>query len=893
MLAPVGPEDPIPVTPGFRMNEPLHRLHDLGQSIWYDNIRRALLDSGRLRELVEQFAVTGVTSNPSIFERAISGSGDYDVRLREALAAGMTDAEELFWKLAVADIQDAADVLRDVYDASAGADGFVSLELPPRLSRDAAGSVEFGAELFARLDRPNVMIKVPGTREGVEAIEELIYRGVHVNVTLLFSLSQWQAVSESYIHGLERRAAEGGDLRVASVASYFISRIDNKADERLPDPLHHHLGVASAQLAYAAYQRVLASARWQRLADRGARPQRLLWASTSTKDPLLPETFYVQALAAPGTVNTMPEATLLAFARSGELDGVLPVDGGDARSWVRRAADHGVELEPLGRVLQEEGDAAFGEAFERLLACIRVKADAMRSNARPGLRRLGPITHEVEAALADLTGRDAVRRLWRRDHTLWQEDPTEVADRLGWLLVPGEMEAEVERLRRFTRDARADGLTHALILGMGGSSLFPLVIARTFPASDGGLELHVLDSDDPTAIRRVERDLPLERTLVVASSKSGTTAETRSLLEYFWNVLRRPEHFAVITDPGTPLARLGRERRFRAVFRARADIGGRYAALSHFGLVPAALAGVDVAELLHRAGRMAAASADCVPDAENAGLQLGATLAGAVRAGRDKLTLVIDGRVAALGAWIEQLIAESTGKRGVGIVPVVGEPLGAADVYGNDRIFVGIGVDPVLLEPLADAGHPVVALPFDELADLGAEVLRWEIATALAGAALGINPFDQPDVEVAKDAARKALEAGAQPVATRTVDELLDELEAGDYLAIQAYIDPEDPVTAELERVRTILRDRHRVATTLGIGPRYLHSTGQLHKGGPGSGVFLQLVPGVDEDLAIPGERFGFRALEKAQAAGDLQALHDRGRRAGRVDLADLRKVHP
>jgi transaldolase / glucose-6-phosphate isomerase len=873
------------------VNAPLQQLHDLGQSIWYDNIRRALLDSGRLAEYVDEYAVTGLTSNPTIFERAISASSDYDAALREALDRGVDDPEALFWDLAVRDIRDAADVLRSVHDESDGADGFVSLELPPRLSRDTKGSVELAVELFARLDRPNVMIKVPGAPEGVDAVEELSARGVHVNVTLLFSLPQWQAVSDAYLRGLERRAAEGKDLRVASVASFFISRIDNKANDRLPGDLHNSLGVASAQLAYAAYSDMLASQRWSRLAERGARPQRLLWASTSTKDPALPETFYVRALAAPGTVNTMPEATMLAFARSGEVDGVLPDDGGDAGTWAARAAEHGVELDALGRELQDEGDAAFAESFDRLLACIRVKADALRSDIATGLRRLGRVDDVVHAVLADLTGRNAVQRLWQRDQTLWSDDPTEVADRLGWLSAPEEMEAEVGRLQAFAVQARADGLTHALVLGMGGSSLFPLVVASAFPTSAEGLELAVLDSDDPAAIARTERALPPDHTLVIASSKSGTTAETRSLLEHFWARSGRGEHFAVITDPGTPLAELGAARGFRAVFEARADIGGRYAALSHFGLVPAALAGVDVAEVLERAGRMAVASADCVRSEDNAGLQLGATLAGAARAGRDKLTLVIDARFAAFGAWIEQLIAESTGKQGTGIVPVVGEPLGAHDVYGDDRLFVGIGVDPARLTPLADAGHPVLTLPLDEPVDLGAEVLRWEIATALAGAALGINPFDQPDVEAAKDAARNALASGVKPVELRQVDELLDQLVSGDYLAIQAYVDPHDPLVAELERIRVILRDRHRVATTLGIGPRYLHSTGQLHKGGPATAVFLQLVTDADGDIAIPGERFGFATLEQAQAAGDLQALWDRGRRAGRVHIDDLRRV--
>ena len=872
------------------MNERLQQLHGLGQSIWYDNIRRALLDSGRLREYVDELSVTGVTSNPTIFEQAVSGSSDYDTGLREALDRGVSDPEELFWDLAVRDIQDAADVLRSVYEDTGGKDGFVSLELPPRLSHDMNGSVDLGMDLFARLDRPNVMIKVPGTSEGVGAIEELIYRGVNVNVTLLFSLPQWEAVSEAYLRGIERRAAEGAALRVASVASFFISRIDSKANPLLPDDLHNRLAVASAQLAYAAHHRLMADDRWQRLARGGAVPQRLLWASTSIKDPALPDTFYVEALAAPGTVNTMPEATLRAFAGAGQVAGVLPLDGGDAQAWVQRAAEHGVELESLGQQLQAEGDASFSEAFDRLLHCISVKAAASQSPILR-VRRLDPVHDAVDAALADLKDRDAVGRMWRRDNTLWQDEPTDVADRLGWLSLPDDMENDLPRLRQFAHQVRADGLTHALVLGMGGSSLFPLVVARTFAATADGLELHVLDSVDPAAISRTQHALPLEHTLVIASSKSGTTAETRWLLEYFWEVIGNAEQFAVITDPGTPLAKLGVDRGFRAVFEAHPDVGGRYAALSHFGLVPAALAGVDVAELLQRAGRMAAASADCVAADDNAGLQLGATLAGAARAGRDKLTLLVDDRFAAFGTWIEQLIAESTGKHGTGIIPVVDEPLGPPGVYGHDRIFVGIGVHPAWLQPLAEAGHPVVGFPLDNPLDLGLEVLRWEIATSLAGAHLGVNPFDQPDVEAAKDAARTALDAGVQPVAKQAVEGLLDQVHDGDYLAIQAYVDPADPVVAELQEVRVALRDRLGVATTLGVGPRYLHSTGQLHKGGPNTVVVLQALGETDHDLGIPGEKFGFTTLRDAQAAGDLQALQSRGRRAARVDLEDLRKV--
>ncbi|MBW3665593.1 MAG: bifunctional transaldolase/phosoglucose isomerase [Actinobacteria bacterium] len=872
------------------MDTPLHQLQQFGQSVWYDNIRRALLTSGELDRYTRDYAVSGVTSNPTIFERAISGSDDYDDALRTAVDRGLGDPEELFWDLAVDDIRDAADVLRDIYDRTDGADGFVSLELPPRLSRDTDGSIDLAVQLYDRVDRPNVMIKVPGTPAGVPTIEELIFRGVNVNVTLLFSLPQWRAVADAYVRGLERRFEDDLDLDVASVASFFISRIDGKANDRLPADLRNLLGVASGHLAYVAYRDLLRSDRWRVLEEAGALPQKVLFASTSTKDPQLPETYYVEELAAPGTVNTMPEGTLVAVAKADGIGQPLSEDASGAEEVTRRAEDAGVDLEDLGRELQEEGDQKFADSFERLLACIEDKVEELERDTSEA-SRLGPPSARVSEVVEDLSRRDAARRLWQRDHTLWQDDPTEVADRLGWLDSPEEMEGRVDELQAFTKQAVADGLTHALVIGMGGSSLFPIVVRDALNGSDEALELEVLDSIDPDAIARVADRLPLDSTLVLASSKSGTTVETRSLLEWLWDQDRDPQRFAVVTDPGTDLAELARERGFRRVFENRSDIGGRYSALSYFGLVPAALAGVDVAELLHRAGRVATGCAGCVEPPNNPAVQLGAVLAGAALAGRDKLTLVVDDRLAAFGLWVEQLIAESTGKHGTGIVPIVDEPLAAPEMYGDDRLFVGIGADPTRLSALAEAGHPVVDLRVDDAVDLGGEVMRWEIATALAGAALGINPFDQPDVETAKDAARAALDEGAPDVGPEPLAPLLAQVGTGDYLALQAYLDPEDERLADLQRVRVALRDRHRIATTLGVGPRYLHSTGQLHKGGPNTGVFVQVVTDHERDVEIPGESFGFATLERAQAAGDLQALRDRGRRAIRVPLDELLAV--
>ncbi len=890
---------------------PFYEMQELGQSVWYDNIRRSLIDSGQLARYLEQYAITGVTSNVTILERVISGSDDYDDALREAIEEGVDDAEEVFWDLILRDVQDAADLLRGIYVASDGMDGFVSLDLPPRLAHDTDASVQMAAALFERLDAPNIMLKVPATSEGVAAIEELIYRGINVDATLLFSLSQWEAVVEAYMRGLESRLEEGRDLHVASVASFAISQIDVEANERLPEPLQNRLGVACGRLAYAAYRRWLVSERWKRLAEAGAHPQRLLWAGAARKDPMLPETYYAIALLAPDTINAMPEQTLVAmseerlfeaggehgtpFATDGEME-PLSEEPGEAKAVVSTACDEGVDLEELGRELQEEGDQKLVDCFDRLLKSIESKFALLRAGPRRPWRELRSVREAVEETREELTTRDAVRRLWHRDHTLWQEDPAGVTDHLGWIVVPQEMEAYTEALRAFTDAAVSDGMTHALLLGMGGSSLFPFVVARTFDPAENALELHVLDSVDPAAIRRVERTLPLERTMVIASSKSGTTLETRSLLAWLWEHYGEPDRFVVITDPGTPLAELGRERNFRRVFQTRrdiSDIGGRYSALSFFGLVPAALAGVDIAELLQRAGRMAAASADCVRAESNKGLELGAILAGCARAGRDKLTLVVDERFASFGLWIEQLIAESTGKQGSGIVPVVGEQLGPLEVYGDDRLFVAIGGQAAALESLADAGHPALVLDLDERVDLGAEVLRWEIATALSGAAMRINPFDQPDVEASKKATQEALDEGVPEVECQPLQPLLDQLESGDYLAIQAFVDPEADVLAELERARIALRDRYGVATTLGIGPRYLHSTGQLHKGGPNNAVFVQVIGEDEDDPPIPGEDFGFSTLKRAQAAADLQILKSRGRRAGRVALDELIEVGP
>jgi transaldolase / glucose-6-phosphate isomerase len=865
---------------------PLKQLHEAGQSIWLDNIRRALLESGTLARYISSLWVTGLTSNPTIFEHAIAGSSDYDQAILERLDKGLT-GEALFFALALEDIVAAADLFRPVHEASGGRDGFVSLEVSPTLADDAEATIAEAKRLHGQAGRPNVFIKVPGTEAGVTAIEELIFAGIPINVTLLFSREHHQAAAEAYLRGLERRQEAGQSLDVASVASLFISRWDVASAPKLPPELRNRLGIAVGQRAFKAYRELLASQRWTRLAEAGANPQRLLWASTSSKDLSLPDTYYVTALAADETVNTMPEATLLAFGHHGSLGELLTADGGDAEEVIAGAEAAGVSVDALAAQLQIEGRDFFDESFVKLLKSIDDKAASLREAYEPEVERLGALAAAADAATADLTRRDATRRIWALDHTLWGKDPSEISNRLGWLVSPHEMAEQVDDLTAFVQQAREDGYTHALWSGMGGSSLFPQVLQQAFGVGKEGLDLEVLDTSDPGTVHRFAEELPLDKTLLFFASKSGGTLETRSHLAFFWERLGNPAQFAVVTDKGTELDTLATDRGFRRVFHNNPNIGGRYSALSHFGIVPGALLGVDIAELLSRAGYMLAAAGACVAPKDNPALRFGAVLGSAAKQGHDKCTLLMTDGVAAFSGWLEQLIAESTGKHGVGILPVAGEDLGPPEVYGEDRLFVSLG-ETKGAEALVAAGHPLVTLDYEDRFSIGSEVVRWEYAIAMAGAVLGINPFDQPNVEAAKAAAAKVLAEGMPDIPVEPVENMLSQVKPGDYIAIQAYIDTQSPDIERLQKVRMSLRDRYRVATTLGIGPRYLHSTGQLHKGGSTTGVFLQAVGDDPTDLPIPGKPFGFSQLKHAQAAGDYLALKDRGLRVARVALDEL-----
>ncbi len=518
---------------------------------------------------------------------------------------------------------------------------------------------------------------------------------------------------------------------------------------------------------------------------------------------------------------------------------------------------------------------------------------------------LGSVARAVQARLERFSADNATYRLWARDPSLWASEPvSELADRMGWLNLPAKMELESERLLGFAHQVRQDGYRRVLLLGMGGSSLAPEVFQRTFGNGDGFPALEVVDTTHPDAVAGVLARLDTRRTLVVVSSKSGGTVETLSLFRILWSHLAAASdapgrHFVAITDPGSALEALGREHGFREIFGGLPEVGGRYSALSVFGLVPAALIGLDIDRVLGHARAMAVACA--TPD-DNPGLELGAALGELAAAGRDKLTFLTSPGVAAFPDWLEQLVAESTGKDGTGIVPVVGEAAVDADRYGSDRVFVELTLDDEpdearshLLGELAAAGHPVLRVTLTSPFELGGEIFRWEVAVAMASAVLGVNPFDQPDVQLAKDLARRALagddgggratprDPAAEPASA--VGSWLEAAVAGDYLAIQAFLEPREDTATALAGLRRRLEDATGLATTLGWGPRFLHSTGQLHKGGPASCRCLQLVDEPRQDLAVPEADATLRRLVRGQADGDLEALRRRGRQVLRVDL--------
>jgi len=925
---------------------PLKELQNHGQSIWLDFLARGFIAKGELKALIERDGVRGVTSNPSIFEKAIGSSDEYDSAFEKLLKGGDRSVIDLYEAVAIEDIQNAADVLKPVYDELDGHDGYVSLEVSPYLALDTEGTLNEARRLWQAVSRKNLMVKVPGTREGLPAIEQLTAEGISINITLLFSQKVYAQVLEAYISGLEKFAATGGDIsRVASVASFFVSRIDTAVDRQLDDKiaaandddrkaqlatLKGKVAVANAKLAYQHYKKVIASDRWKALEAKGARVQRLLWASTGTKNKAYSDVLYVEDLIGKDTVNTVPPATLDAFRDHGKVRDTLEENVQEAEGILSGLMLAGISLDAITDHLVEDGVRLFSEAADQLLGAVAAKrARMLGAKIDTQALSLGDdLTRSTKALTDDWRAEGKGRRLWKRDASVWTSH--DEAKWLGWLDAVQREQEELPLYWRFADAVKRAKFTDAVVLGMGGSSLGPEVLATTFKQVKGFPKLHILDSTDPAQVRRVEKSINLTRTLFIVSSKSGGTTEPNALMDYFFARVEKVSgqkpgvHFIAVTDPGSSLEKVARERNFIHVFHGEPSIGGRYSVISPFGLVPAAAAGIGLEKFLESAGAMAHACGADVPPHENPGIQLGLALGAAARAGRDKVTLSASPQIADFGAWTEQLIAESTGKNGRALIPLADEPLGKPDVYGDDRVFVDLALkgdtsrEPAL-KALEQAGHPVIRIAVTDVAHIGQEFFRFEMATAVAGSVIGVNPFDQPDVEAAKVKTRELTaafeksgelpqeeplvtdgnlavytdrnnadvlrEAGADGTVESWLKAHFSRIESGDYAALLAYIDHNDKDIAALQKARLAIRDTKRVATCVGFGPRFQHSTGQAYKGGPNTGVFVQITADDAKDLPVPGQTASFGIIKAAQARGDFDVLTERDRRALRLHI--------
>ncbi|MBC7579728.1 MAG: bifunctional transaldolase/phosoglucose isomerase [Tardiphaga sp.] len=928
---------------------PVKALESHGQAVWLDFLARGFIAKGDLKKLIDTDAVKGVTSNPSIFEKAIGSSDEYDAPIAKALQSGDLAVAELFEQIAVEDIQHAADVLKPVYDQFKGTDGFVSLEVSPYLALSTEGTVVEAQRLWKNVARKNLMVKVPATDQGLPAIQHLIGEGISINVTLLFAQQTYRDVAEAYLAGLEHYVAGGGDpTHVASVASFFVSRIDAQVDKQLDekiaklnDPIEKarltalkgKVAIANAKLAYQDYKKMFSGARWDKLKAKGAQPQRLLWASTGVKSKDYRDTLYVEELIGPNTVNTVPPATLDAFRDHGLVRDSLEANIEEARQVLADLAKTGISLDTITADLVTDGVKQFADAADKLYGAVAHKRGASLSGHLDAqkLTLSAGIAEALKTHTEEWRASAKIRRLWQKDKSVWTGQDEDKW--LGWLGSVADETTKLADYGEFATWVQSQGFTDAVVLGMGGSSLGPDVLAQTFAQVVGFPKLRVLDSTDPAQVRAMAAAVNVAKSLFIVSSKSGGTTEPNVMKDYFFGEVskvvgadRAGQHFVAVTDPGSSLDKAARAQSFARIFHGDPTIGGRYSVLSPFGLVPAVAAGLDVAKLLQLALSMVRSCGPDVPPSENPGVQLGLAMGSAGLEGRDKVTILSSKKIADFGAWAEQLIAESTGKDRKGLVPIDGETFGAPEVYGHDRFFIDLRTDgendavhDAKLEALEKAGHPVARIVLKSIDHIGQEFFRFEIATAVAGSILGIYPFNQPDVEDAKIKTRDLTAAfeksGALPletpvISTTSIDLYTDDRNAsalrkagansdlaswikaqldrsgtGDYVALLAYIQRDAGHIATLQGMRMAVRDSRHVATVAEFGPRFLHSTGQAYKGGPDSGVFLQITAEDAVDLAVPGQKASFGIIKAAQARGDFGVLTERGRRALRIHL--------
>lgn len=926
-------ESPDPSDTGAR------RIHALGQAIWLQGFRRRLIDSGRAAALIRDAGLGGLTTDFTLLAGSVARGGEYASVLRTH-AEGDSTTADVQRRLLVEEAAVAAAALAPVHAASGGVDGFVGIEVDPALAHDAESMARAARHLLAIDGAANVMPSLPASNSGFAVFETLVADGLPAQIGPVFTLRSAMRAAKAFDRG-----AAGAERMSTAVVSFAIAPLDNLVDQLL------HREIRAVPRDMSAVESLLGGAGvataklvWRRMGERrGAEASRLriAWTGLVSTDPRQPRHHYVEQLVGPGTIAILDATLLEGLLRRGEIEATLGRRVDDAGDLLGELQELGIDVEEVGSALEAKALRRARAAHEQFSAAVERAAGAIVREPRAAARRAAHgvpwwgRTTEIDDALidtAELERRDAVARLWSKDATLWSEEAEAaelIRNRLGWLDVAASPAADPDAMLGFVAELGAGEVESVILLGMGGSSLTAEVCRDIFRTD----RVRVLDSTVPSHIRSIAGQVDPARTVVVVASKSGTTVEVRALFDWFYALatpmLDRPgERFAAITDPGTPLEQLAHERRFRRLWLAPSDVGGRFSGLTVFGTLPLALMEVDVQRVLDAARRMAAACAPEVEPAANPAARLAGALYRAHGRRRDKLTIITSPRLAGFALWIEQLVAESTGKQGTGLIPVVDEPEVDVDDYGDDRLFVALSLrDDDLdehrsrVDELVAAGLPALHFELDDAHEIGAEMFRWEAAVALLGALLGINPFDQPDVQASKDRTAALLATDheddplweRQPLATdagwtifadiERDEELaarlkgdglrawlaahLGRAENGEYVALQAFLPPDDDVHESLQELRALLAEQLGVATTLGWGPAFLHSTGQLHKGGPDTGLFLQLTADVDEDIDVPGAGYTFARLLRAQSLGDLAALEERGRRVVRVHLRD------
>jgi transaldolase/glucose-6-phosphate isomerase len=913
--------------------ERLAELKKIGQSLWYDNIQRDLLKDGTIQKLIDIGMISGITSNPSIFKKAILSSARYQQPLKTMAWAGWT-GREIYEQLAVEDIREAADFLLPCYTKTYGYDGYISLEVDPELANEPQATIADAQRLWKKVNRPNLMVKIPATEAGIPAIRSTIAAGINVNVTLIFSIKRYQEVIEAFFAGLEDRINQGLAIHgIASVASFFVSRFDSKIDAKLdglPEiegkDLYGKAAIANARLAYRLYQNAFSSPRFLALKKKGAQIQRPLWASTSTKNPAYRDVLYVEELIGPDTVDTIPPATLEAFFEHGTVNDKLSFPSPEDDTVVQRLATLGINLEQIAQELEREGIQQFQDAFREMIQAL----DAQRIGY---LAELGSLQAAVKDRIAYFERSGFTASVFQKDASLWTESmegQQEIVKRLGWLEAPRMGIPMISQLQKITQDLVQEGFKRAVLIGMGGSSLAAEVMACILGKQEKGLELRILDSTDPSQVAHTMQWAGKEKTVFLISSKSGTTAEINSGFLYAWERIavsgfKNPgDHFIAITDPGTALQKLAEEHHFRAVFLADPNVGGRYSALTAFGLVPAALLGIALPAFLKAAQELRNVCDPAIPAGRNPGLVLGAVLGEACLQGRDKLTILTDAEWSSFGSWVEQLIAESSGKEGKGILPIDQEPALPTEMYPSDRLFVYLrkdGREDQRVRDISAAGHPCLVIAVNGENALAEEFYQWEFATATACAILEVNAFDQPNVQDSKTRTKqkvKAIEETGQLMQEQPIWEdssfkvfsnkslaskdadlatIVDQFLSGylptDYVAINAFLERNDPHQSILQAFRQHIAEKYHLATTLGFGPRFLHSTGQLHKGGKNNGYFIVLSMEEKDPIVIPGQNITFQQMLIAQALGDIEALEAAQRKVLYIHIkdTDLQKI--